>query len=159
VSKRFRTSRLVLELQTVQLSATTCICIYISVFSLVSFAAITLCFASKQVLNFLGIYFFIDSVRELFDTPSYSRCKKEILWSDRKYQTRCRVSKHNLTILGAKFQNNLQEDVCLFAVRSVKLPSVYMNGAPSWYVPVIRRSMGMVTETGIGFTFMYENNE
>jgi hypothetical protein len=36
----------------------------------VSFAAITLCVASQRVFFFV-VYFVIDSVRELLDTPSY----------------------------------------------------------------------------------------
>jgi hypothetical protein len=36
----------------------------------VSFAAITLCFASQRV--FIVVYFVIDSIRKLLDTPSYS---------------------------------------------------------------------------------------
>jgi len=121
----------------------------------VTFAAIALCVASKQAFIFVSIYNSIDSVRELLDTPSYARCKKEILWSDRKYRTRSRVSNSNLTTLGAKFQNTLQEDlcVCLFAVRSVQLPSVYMNIARTWEIPITCRSIGMVTEIGIGLLF------
>jgi hypothetical protein len=37
----------------------------------VSFAAITLCIASQRVFIVERVYFFIDSVRELLDTPSY----------------------------------------------------------------------------------------
>jgi uncharacterized membrane protein len=37
----------------------------------VSFAAITLCVASQQVFIFVSVYFVIDSVRKLLDTPSY----------------------------------------------------------------------------------------
>jgi hypothetical protein len=38
--------------------------------SLVSFAAITLCFATQQVF-IVVVYFVIDSVRKLLDIPSY----------------------------------------------------------------------------------------
>jgi hypothetical protein len=39
----------------------------------VSFAAITLCVASQRVFIVVGsVYFVIDSVRKLLDTPSYS---------------------------------------------------------------------------------------
>jgi hypothetical protein len=69
VSKSFRTGRLERELQMVQFSATRCSCIDILWVSLVSFAAVTLCNASQQV--FIVIYFVIDSVRKLLDTPSY----------------------------------------------------------------------------------------
>jgi hypothetical protein len=37
----------------------------------VSFAAITLCVASQRVFVVFVAYFVIDSVRKLFDTPSY----------------------------------------------------------------------------------------
>jgi hypothetical protein len=47
VSKSFRTDRLELEPQMVQLSATRCSCIAILRVSLVSFSAITLCVASQ----------------------------------------------------------------------------------------------------------------
>jgi hypothetical protein len=57
VSKSFRTGRLELELQMIQLSATSCSCIYILWVSLVSFAAITLCVASERVFIFVSVYF------------------------------------------------------------------------------------------------------
>jgi hypothetical protein len=38
----------------------------------VSFAAVTLCVASQRVFIFVGVYFVIDSVRKLLDTPSYN---------------------------------------------------------------------------------------
>jgi hypothetical protein len=47
------------------------VCIVILWVSLVSFAAITLCVASQQVFIVVSVYFFIDSVRKLFGTPSY----------------------------------------------------------------------------------------
>jgi hypothetical protein len=68
VSKRFRTGRLERELQMVQLSATRCSCIAILWVSLVSFAAIALCVASRRVFNVV-VYFVIDSVRKLSDIP------------------------------------------------------------------------------------------
>jgi hypothetical protein len=39
----------------------------------VSFAAITLCVASERVFIVVSVYFVIDSVRKLFDTPPYIR--------------------------------------------------------------------------------------
>jgi hypothetical protein len=68
-SKSFQTGRLERELQMVQLSATRCSCIVILWVSLVSFAAITLCVASQRVF-IVVVYFGIDSVRKLLDTPS-----------------------------------------------------------------------------------------
>jgi hypothetical protein len=73
----FRTGRLERELQIVQLIATMCNFIAILWVSLVSFATITLCVASQRVfivvvVLVLVIYLFINSVRKLLDTPSYS---------------------------------------------------------------------------------------
>jgi hypothetical protein len=55
----------------VQLSATRCICIAVLLVSIVSFVAITLCIASQRVFIVVRVYFVIDSVRNLLDTPSY----------------------------------------------------------------------------------------
>jgi hypothetical protein len=71
VSKSFRTGRLERELQMVQLSATRCSCIAILWVSVVSCAAITLFVASEQVIPKVSLYFFINSVWKLLDTPSY----------------------------------------------------------------------------------------
>jgi len=71
VSKSIRTCRLEQELQTVELSATRCSCLAILWVSLMSFAAITLCVASQRGFIVVSIYFFIDSVRKLLNTPSY----------------------------------------------------------------------------------------
>jgi hypothetical protein len=38
----------------------------------VSFAAITLCVASQRVFVVVFVYFVMDSVRKLLDTPSYA---------------------------------------------------------------------------------------
>jgi hypothetical protein len=38
----------------------------------VSFAAITICVVSQQVFIVVSLYFVIDSVWKLLDTPSYS---------------------------------------------------------------------------------------
>jgi hypothetical protein len=38
----------------------------------VSFAVITYCTASQRVFIVVSVYFVIDSVRKLLDTPSYS---------------------------------------------------------------------------------------
>jgi hypothetical protein len=71
VSKSFRTTGgLERELQMVQLSATMCSCTAILWVSLLSFAAITICVASQRMF-IVVLYFDIDSVRKLFDTPSY----------------------------------------------------------------------------------------
>jgi len=56
VSKSFRTGRLELELQVVQLSATRCSCIAILWVSLLRFATITLCVASQPVFIVVSIY-------------------------------------------------------------------------------------------------------
>jgi hypothetical protein len=70
VSKSFRTGCLERELQMVRLSATRCSCIAVLWVSLVSFAAITFYVASEQVFVVVSLYFAIDSVRKLLDTPS-----------------------------------------------------------------------------------------
>jgi hypothetical protein len=54
----------------VQFSATTCSCIDILWVSLVSFAAITLYVASQPVFVVV-VYFVVDSVLKLLDTPSH----------------------------------------------------------------------------------------
>jgi hypothetical protein len=73
VSKSFRTGRLERELQMAQLSATRCSCNAILWVSLLSFAAITLRDASQRVFVVVVVivYFVIDSVRKLLDTPPY----------------------------------------------------------------------------------------
>jgi hypothetical protein len=74
VSRRFRTGCMERELQMVRLSATRCSCIVIVWISLVSFGAITPCVASQRVCIVVSVYFVIDSVRKLLDTPSYTAC-------------------------------------------------------------------------------------
>jgi hypothetical protein len=69
VSKSFRTGLLEQELQMVQLSATRCSWITILWVSLGSFASITFCVVSQRVF-IVVVYFVIDSVRKLMDTPS-----------------------------------------------------------------------------------------
>jgi len=39
----------------------------------VSFATITLCVASQQVIPKVSVYFVIEAVRKLLDTPSYRK--------------------------------------------------------------------------------------
>jgi hypothetical protein len=70
VTKSFRTGRLERELQMVQLSTTKCNFIAILWVILVRSATITLCVASR-VFTIIVVYFVIDSVRKLLDTPSY----------------------------------------------------------------------------------------
>jgi hypothetical protein len=71
VSKSFRTGCLERELKMVQLSATRCSCITILWVSLLSFATITLCVVSQWAIPNVSIYFVIDSIQKLLDTPSY----------------------------------------------------------------------------------------
>jgi hypothetical protein len=71
------------DLRMVQLSVTRCSCIAILWVSLVSFAAITLYVASQRVFV---VYFVIDSVRKILDTPSYPR-----LWLYYKYTEQIRT--------------------------------------------------------------------
>jgi hypothetical protein len=72
VAKSFWTGRLERELQMVQLSAIRCSCTDILRVSPMSFAAITLCVASQRVFIVVAVYFVIESVRKLLDTPSYN---------------------------------------------------------------------------------------
>jgi hypothetical protein len=59
------------------------VCIAILCVSLVSFAAITLRVASQRVfIVVLSVYFVIDSVRKLLDTPSYYRDSNFRQWPD-----------------------------------------------------------------------------
>jgi hypothetical protein len=44
----------------------------------VNFAAITLCVASQQVFIVVRVYFVIDSVRKLLDTPSYTEVSDQL---------------------------------------------------------------------------------
>jgi hypothetical protein len=74
VFKSFRTGRLERELQMIKLSATRWSCVAILWVSLVSFISITRCVASQRVFIFVSLYFIIDSVRKLLDTPSYFSC-------------------------------------------------------------------------------------
>jgi hypothetical protein len=71
VSTSFRTGHLERELQMVQHSAARCSCITILWVSLVSFAAITLYVASQRVIPKVRVYFVIDLVQKLLDTPLY----------------------------------------------------------------------------------------
>jgi hypothetical protein len=57
----------------VQLSAISWSCIAILRVSLVRFATITACVASGRVFIVVSVYFVIDSVRKLLDTPSYNQ--------------------------------------------------------------------------------------
>jgi hypothetical protein len=93
VSKSFRTGRLEQELQTVQLSATRCSCIAILWVSLVSFAAITLCVASQRVFIVIAVYFVIELVRKLLDTPSdVSKLTSGFCSCTRFFQHLCKIS-------------------------------------------------------------------
>jgi hypothetical protein len=52
----------------------------------VSFAAITLCVASRRV--FIVVYFVIDSVRKLLDTPSYTSSSNTYTEAGNQYEHR-----------------------------------------------------------------------
>jgi hypothetical protein len=87
--KRFQTGRLERELQMVQLSATGCSCIAILWASLVSFAAITLCVASQRILIVVSVYFVIDSVPKLLNTPSFFNFLQRLLTTQVKNGNKC----------------------------------------------------------------------
>jgi len=70
VSKSFRTGCLEWELQMLLFCATRCSCIAILWVSLTSFVAITLCVTSQWVFIII-VYFIIDSIWKLLDTPLY----------------------------------------------------------------------------------------
>jgi hypothetical protein len=89
VSKSFRTGRLERELQMVHLSATRCSCIAILWVSLMSFASITLCVASQRVFVVVVVYFVMDSVRKLLDTPSYHLMFLALMCSDVRTRATC----------------------------------------------------------------------
>jgi hypothetical protein len=80
VSKSFRTGSLARELQMVQFSATRCSCIAIMWVSLVSSAAITLRVDSQWVFIVVSVYFVIDSVRKLLDTPVTNSMEQNPSW-------------------------------------------------------------------------------
>jgi len=54
----------------------------------VSFATITLCVDSQRVIPKVSVYFVIDSVRKLLDTPSYTSTSPYvfIMWCLIKYR-------------------------------------------------------------------------
>jgi hypothetical protein len=52
--------------------------------SLASFAAIILCVASQRVFVVVSVYFIIDSVRKLLDTPKCRWCQKHLTFSEMK---------------------------------------------------------------------------
>jgi hypothetical protein len=89
----------------VQLSATRCSCVAILWVSLVSFVAITLCVASQRVF-IIVVYFVIDSVRKILDTPSYavslihvwtrSRVRVNLLTDSTRHEASCLISKEGL---------------------------------------------------------------
>jgi hypothetical protein len=91
-SKSFRTGRLERELQMVHLSATRCSCGAILWVGIVSFAAITLCVASQRVFIVVSVYFVIDSVRKLLDTPSYNQHGNK----RRRQRQRCPFYRHEI---------------------------------------------------------------
>jgi hypothetical protein len=70
VSKSSRTANLERVLQKVQLSATRCRSIAILWVIIENFAAITLWRGRQRVRPNVSVYFFIDSVRKLLDTPT-----------------------------------------------------------------------------------------
>jgi hypothetical protein len=90
VTKSFRTGRPEREMQMVKLSATRCSCIAVLWVSLVSFAAITICVASQRVFIVLLVYFIIESVRKLLDTPSYFQWNVRTLRASKYFNQSCR---------------------------------------------------------------------
>jgi hypothetical protein len=88
------------ELQMVQISGTKCNRIAILWVSLVSFAAIIFCVASQRVFIVVRVYFVIDSVRKLLDTPSYpcelqASCRPSLFDKSRQNQHAQPLNKTN----------------------------------------------------------------
>jgi len=82
VSKSFRTGSLERELQMVQHSATRRSYIAVLWVGLVSFPAITVCVVIQRVFIFVVVYFVIDSVRKLLDTPSLNATGRRQCWGE-----------------------------------------------------------------------------
>jgi len=76
--------------------------------SVASFAAITLCVASQQVTPEVSLYFFVDSVQKILDTPSY----RELVRLRLDRNTTLEVENHILLndhVLLATFEDELQK--------------------------------------------------
>jgi hypothetical protein len=88
-------------LQMVLLSATRFSCIAILWVSIVSFAAVTLCVASQRVFIFV-VYFVIDSVQKLLNSPSWFT-----VWKCRHLAVTC----HRPAILKNEFARKLRTKI------------------------------------------------
>jgi hypothetical protein len=118
VSKSSRTVRLERELQMVQRSATRCNCNAILWVGVVSFATINF-FVASRVFIVVSIYFVIDSVRKLLDTPSY-----RLSFSSRNVTT---ISVPVLTY--SSFFQCLQLVSCKHKSASLYMPTVLLSVA------------------------------
>jgi hypothetical protein len=67
----------------------------------VNFAAITLCIVSQRVFIFVDLYYVIDSVRKLLDTPSYFRL---LLRETKRLQPYVQATRH--TAVSDKLQHH-----------------------------------------------------
>jgi hypothetical protein len=85
----------------------------------VSFASITLCVASQRVFIFVSVYFFIDSVRKLLDTPSY-------LADQRVFQVLILQGKSSVLI-----DHDGTDVTCLSSRKD------YIDCGPSWFSSVL----------------------
>jgi hypothetical protein len=118
VSKSFRTNHLERELQMVQLSAIRCSCIAILWVSIVSFAAITLCVASQRVLIFV-VYFVINSIRKLSDTPSCLG-PHNVIWPNTQLQ--CQTGKKWKHRISRSFCTGWESSVWLLKMSAKTFP-------------------------------------
>jgi hypothetical protein len=75
----------------------------------VSFAAITLCVASQRVFIVVNVYFVIDSVRKLLDTPSYVRTIQ--VGCDCLHEFHCTTSSYVLCYLTALKLRDLKQEL------------------------------------------------
>jgi len=69
----------------------------------VSFAAVNLCVASQQVFIVESVYFVIDAVRKLLDTPSYNLRNNQS--NSRLVSDLCENSHSQLSSLSSKLYN------------------------------------------------------
>jgi hypothetical protein len=127
------------------LPATRCSCIAILWVSLVSFAAITLCVASKQVFIDAVVYFVIDSVRKLLDIPSYAWKVKVKLYLCFDWAS------HHKGVLGS---GGIAPLIFYLGTRwrwvvSFTPRQLYSQGKSPWY-PLYRRLDGLPSRSGRG---------
>jgi len=105
----------------------------------VSFATITLCIASQRVV--IVVYFVIDSVRKLLDTPSYTHTfsirtlsKTDLKMNQTKLKSKRPDRIHNkLTGINAVSRNcYLRTDGQIYRNKHVYSPISFRHGSKKW---------------------------